>query len=459
MTCLARTTAAAGALLGPAAAGADVLVGRLPGAARRQRESLRHRAHRPWPLPDARWVMAQSWVDLLFCHWPVDEAQLRAHVPASLPLDRFDGRAWLSITPFEVQGTRPRGALPPPVLSRFPELNVRTYVVRDGKPGIWFFSLDAASALAVAAARGLYRLPYLRARMRIARDGDWIDYRSERSDPRGAPARFDARYRGTGRGRDGHPQRAHGPGGRAGALGPPLPGPRGCPPGGPRLPGGRPRRAHPPLHRRRRRTRLRRRHPPPPLDAAGRRRRPAREHDDGAARHRAGRRAARPVRPPPGRRLLAAAPPRRRRRGGVARCPTRSSSAPDRTGSSPPTSSPTAVGTCSSSKPRTSPAARSAAPRSRATPRSSTTSSARSIRSRSRRRRSAGSTSSSTAWSGAARRSPPPIPPRTGRARSCRATSARRWPRSTPSRRGTARRGGGSMRPGSAWARTSPTRS
>jgi uncharacterized protein len=198
MTCLARTTAAAGAVLGPAAAGADALVGRLPGAARRQRESLRHLAHRPWALPDARWVMAQSWVDLLFCHWPVDEAQLRPHVPASLPLDRFDGRAWLSITPFEVQGTRPRGALAPPVLSRFPELNVRTYVVREGRPGIWFFSLDAASALAVAAARGLYRLPYLRARMRIARDGGWIDYRSERSDPRGEPARFDARYRATG---------------------------------------------------------------------------------------------------------------------------------------------------------------------------------------------------------------------------------------------------------------------
>src|SRR3954447_23549549 len=149
MSCLARTTAAAGAVLGPAAAGADALVGRLPGAARSQRESLHHLAHRPWALPDARWVMAQSWVDLLFCHWPVDEDQLRPHVPASLPLDRFDDRAWLSITPFEVQGTRPRGALPPPVLSRFPELNVRTYVVRDGRPGVWFFSLDAASALAV----------------------------------------------------------------------------------------------------------------------------------------------------------------------------------------------------------------------------------------------------------------------------------------------------------------------
>ena len=198
MSCLARTTAVAGAVLGPAAAGAEAVAGRVPGAARRQRETLRHLAHRPWPLPRAGWIMAQTWADLLFCHWPVDEAQLRAHVPASLPLDRFDGRAWLSITPFEVQGTRPRGTLPPPVLSRFPELNVRTYVVRDGKPGIWFFSLDAASALAVAAARTLYRLPYLHARMRIVREDGWIDYRSDRSDPRGEPATFAARYRPAG---------------------------------------------------------------------------------------------------------------------------------------------------------------------------------------------------------------------------------------------------------------------
>jgi uncharacterized protein len=197
MSCLARTAAAAGALLRPFAARADALVGTLPGAARRQRGSLHHVAHRPWPLPDGRWAMGQTWADLLFCHWPVALDELRPHVPDSLPLDLFEGRAWVSITPFEVRGTRPRGALPPPVLSRFPELNVRTYVTLAGRPGIWFLSLDAASMLAVAAARGLYRLPYLRARMEIARDGPWIDYRSERHDPRGAPATFEARYRPT----------------------------------------------------------------------------------------------------------------------------------------------------------------------------------------------------------------------------------------------------------------------
>src|SRR4051794_9953141 len=100
MPSLARTTATAGALLRPLAAGADAVVGTLPGAARRQRASLAAAGHRPWPLPDAPWVMGQTWADLLFCHWPVPVEQLEPHVPASLPLDRFDGTAWLSITPF-----------------------------------------------------------------------------------------------------------------------------------------------------------------------------------------------------------------------------------------------------------------------------------------------------------------------------------------------------------------------
>jgi uncharacterized protein YqjF (DUF2071 family) len=198
MSCLSRTATTAGALLAPLAEPADVVVGALPGAAGRQRGSLRSVAHRPWPLPDGRWAMGQTWADLLFCHWPVHPAALRAHVPTALPLDLFEGRAWVSVAPFEVQGTRIRGTPPPPVLSRFPELNVRTYVTLGGRPGIWFFSLDAASILAVAAARGLYRLPYFRARMEIAREEPWVAFRSDRHDPRGAPARFEARWRPAG---------------------------------------------------------------------------------------------------------------------------------------------------------------------------------------------------------------------------------------------------------------------
>ncbi|MDQ3849087.1 MAG: DUF2071 domain-containing protein [Actinomycetota bacterium] len=160
-----------------------------------QARVLRETDHRPWPLPRGSWAMAQSWEDLLFAHWRVDADALRAVVPEQLPIDTHDGSAWLGVTPFEVTGARLRGTLPPPGVGRFCELNVRTYTTLDGRPGIYFFSLDAASALAVLAARRLYRLPYFRARMSIARTGPGrIAYRSARTSSDGPPARLEAAY-------------------------------------------------------------------------------------------------------------------------------------------------------------------------------------------------------------------------------------------------------------------------
>jgi uncharacterized protein len=122
--------------------------------------------------------MGQTWAQLLFMHWPVAPEALRPAVPAELPIDTFDGKAWIGITPFDLFGLRLRMTPPLPRLSHFPELNVRTYTAVDGRPGIWFLSLDAGSAPAVHAARRLYRLPYFRARMAIARSGERVVYRS-----------------------------------------------------------------------------------------------------------------------------------------------------------------------------------------------------------------------------------------------------------------------------------------
>ena len=155
--------------------------------------------HRPWPLPSGPWIMAQRWTDLLFAHWPVDPQALRAIVPASLPLDLFENRAWISIAAFFLSHLRARWLPALPLISEFPELNVRTYVTLGGKPGVYFFSLDAGSALAVAAARTTYFLPYFRASMNIraAADGT-LQYNSRRTDSRGRPAELIARYRPTG---------------------------------------------------------------------------------------------------------------------------------------------------------------------------------------------------------------------------------------------------------------------
>jgi uncharacterized protein YqjF (DUF2071 family) len=164
----------------------------------RQHATVEETAHRPWPLPGGSWVMAQTWDDLLFAHWPVPVAAVAEHVPPRLPVDTFDGSAWVGITPFRLTGLRLRAAPPAPFLSSFLELNARTYVTLGGKPGIWFFSLDAASRLAVAAARRAYRLPYFHARMTAEPEGGALRYTSTRLSERERPAEFAARYAATG---------------------------------------------------------------------------------------------------------------------------------------------------------------------------------------------------------------------------------------------------------------------
>jgi len=139
--------------------------------------------------------MAQSWHDLLFAHWPVPEAILRPRIPAQLAIDTFDGRGWLGVVPFRMSGVRLRGTSRIPWLSAFPELNVRTYVVADGKPGVWFFSLDAGNAIAVAIARAWFHLPYFRARMSCQESHGWIEYASERTHRGAASGGWQGRYR------------------------------------------------------------------------------------------------------------------------------------------------------------------------------------------------------------------------------------------------------------------------
>ena len=142
---------------------------------------LEKAGHRPWPLPDSPWIMTQTWHDLLFAHWPVPADALRPLLPAALPLDTFGGEAWLGIIPFDMTNIAPRGLPAIPKLSTSLELNVRTYVTVDGKPGIYFLSLDASNRLAVRVARLLFHLPYHPAAMTLVPQDGWLRFRSRRT--------------------------------------------------------------------------------------------------------------------------------------------------------------------------------------------------------------------------------------------------------------------------------------
>ena len=115
--------------------------------------------HRPWRLPQRRPLLSQVWKNLLFLHWEVDYDKVRAATPESLEIDRFDGKAWIAVVPFDMNQVTFYGFPALSYLSNFPEINVRTYVKRDGKPGVWFFSLDVPSQFAIWAARTFFELP------------------------------------------------------------------------------------------------------------------------------------------------------------------------------------------------------------------------------------------------------------------------------------------------------------
>lgn len=144
--------------------------------------------------PTGLHLMRQTWAKLLFMHWRLPTDVLRARVPAELEIDTHDGAAWIAVAPFTIRDLRASFLPPVPGLSAMHELNVRTYVHHRGVPGIYFFSLDAASALAVFGARTFFLLPYFTADMRLSQEGNSIDYHSRRTHAGAPAAAFDARW-------------------------------------------------------------------------------------------------------------------------------------------------------------------------------------------------------------------------------------------------------------------------
>lgn len=129
-----------------------------------------------------------GWHDLLFIHWRVPPRQIESFIPAGLTLDTRDGDAWIGIVAFWMSGIRPWWFFPLPMISTFPETNLRTYVTCQGKPGVYFFSLDAACWIATKVARWKWGLPYHWAKMQVREEHGRLTYESRRYF--GEPARI-----------------------------------------------------------------------------------------------------------------------------------------------------------------------------------------------------------------------------------------------------------------------------
>jgi uncharacterized protein YqjF (DUF2071 family) len=132
-------------------------------------------------MPSGRWIWRQRWLDLLFAHWRVPVDVARRFVPRGVEVQEFDGSSWVGLVPFRMEDVMFRGVPEVPWLSQFPEMNLRLYVTYQGRPGVWFVSLDATNPVAVWGARQFAHLPYFEATMNVQTDGDVVQYESVRT--------------------------------------------------------------------------------------------------------------------------------------------------------------------------------------------------------------------------------------------------------------------------------------
>ena len=124
--------------------------------------------------PVRRAVMRQQWLDLAYVHWRYEPSVVQALLPAGLEVDTFDGAAWVGLIPFSMRRIGLPHGPAVPYLGSFAEVNVRTYVRRDGVAGVWFFSLDVDRLLPAVVARTTYRLPYCWGATSHERQGDTL---------------------------------------------------------------------------------------------------------------------------------------------------------------------------------------------------------------------------------------------------------------------------------------------
>lgn len=137
----------------------------------------------------------QEWHDVLFMHWPVPYEILRPYIPQPFSLETYDEQAWITIILFQAKNSRFRAM--PNIMSYPPflQMNTRTYIQFDGKPGIYFLSVDVNHLLVQVASKRLLQLPYELANMDIKRDRDHISFKSNRINSGYLLSHITANYR------------------------------------------------------------------------------------------------------------------------------------------------------------------------------------------------------------------------------------------------------------------------
>jgi len=116
--------------------------------------------YRSWDMPEKDWSYYQEWNNAVFMHWEVPYEDLKSLVPSGLEIDSFEGKCWVSIVAFTMERIRPAYLPSFSPISNFDEINVRTYVRKNGKPGVYFINIEAGKYVSAFLSKMMSGLPY-----------------------------------------------------------------------------------------------------------------------------------------------------------------------------------------------------------------------------------------------------------------------------------------------------------
>ncbi len=123
-------------------------------------EIINSSEHRPWGIPKEKWRFYQEWNNAILLHWQIELNDLKQFVPKDLEIDLYNGKPWVSIVAFTMQGLRTRNLPSFPPISNFDEINIRTYIRKNGKTGVYFLSIEGGAKISCLLAKTISQLPY-----------------------------------------------------------------------------------------------------------------------------------------------------------------------------------------------------------------------------------------------------------------------------------------------------------
>lgn len=128
-------------------------------------EILKHTKHRPFEVPSRSWKFYQEWNKAIFLHWEVTPEQIIPFLPKGVLVDTINGKTWVSLVAFNMNNIGVRSLPKVPHISDFHEINIRVYITCNGKPSVYFLSMEGGKRSSCKVLKVMSKFPYYYSKM------------------------------------------------------------------------------------------------------------------------------------------------------------------------------------------------------------------------------------------------------------------------------------------------------